>query len=104
MIGVVFFGIGGGGDLYIGKMMVLIVIKKYGLIKLLFLEEIVDDDYFILVVMMGVLFVFIEKFFKGDEFVCVFEKLGRYVGKEVKGIFLMEVGGVNLMILIVVVV
>lgn len=79
VIGVVFLGIGGGGDFYIGKMMVLFVIEENGFVKLVFLEEIVVEDFFLFVVMMGVLFVVIEKFFKGDEFVCVFEKLGKYL-------------------------
>ncbi|EAF4568609.1 DUF917 domain-containing protein [Listeria monocytogenes serotype 1/2a] len=101
-IGAAFLGTGGGGDPYIGKMMALTAIKKHGPIKLLSPEEIADDDYFIPAAMMGAPSVLIEKFPKGDEFVRVFEKLGRYVGKEVKGTFPMEAGGVNSMIPIVV--
>ncbi|EFS01241.1 DUF917 domain-containing protein [Listeria seeligeri] len=101
-IGAAFLGTGGGGDPYIGKMMALTAIKKYGPVKLLSPEEIADDDYFIPAAMMGAPSVLIEKFPKGDEFVRVFEKLGRYLGKEVKGTFPMEAGGVNSMIPIVV--
>lgn len=101
-IGAAFLGTGGGGDPYIGKMMALTAIKKYGPVKLLSPEEIEDDDYFIPAAMMGAPSVLIEKFPKGDEFVRVFEKLGRYLGKEVKGTFPMEAGGVNSMIPIVV--
>lgn len=101
-IGAAFLGTGGGGDPYIGKMMALTAIKKYGPVKLLSPEEIADDDYFIPAAIMGAPSVLIEKFPKGDEFVRVFEKLGRYLGKEVKGTFPMEAGGVNSMIPIVV--
>lgn len=43
--------------------------------------------------MMGAPSVLIEKFPKGDEFVRVFEKLGRYVGKEVKEHFQWKLAG-----------
>lgn len=53
--------------------------------------------------MMGAPSVAIEKFPKGDEFVRVFEKLGKYLDQEtIAGTFPMEAGGVNSMIPIVV--
>lgn len=53
--------------------------------------------------MMGAPSVAIEKFPKGDEFVRVFEKLGKYLDQEtIAGTFPMEAGCVNSMIPIVV--
>ncbi|WP_239253448.1 DUF917 domain-containing protein [Listeria ilorinensis] len=101
-VGAAFLGTGGGGDPYIGKMMALSAIKEHGPVQLLSTDEIDADDFFIPAAMMGAPSVLVEKFPKGDEFVRVFQKLGRYLGKEVKGTFPMEAGGVNSMIPIVV--
>ncbi|WP_312095983.1 DUF917 domain-containing protein [Niallia sp.] len=101
-VGAAFLGTGGGGDPYIGKMMALSAIKENGPVQLLSPEEVENDDFFIPAAMMGAPSVLIEKFPKGDEFVRVFQKLGQYLNKEVKGTFPMEAGGVNSMIPIVV--
>ncbi|WP_146621467.1 DUF917 domain-containing protein [Enterococcus florum] len=102
-VGAAFLGTGGGGDPYIGKMMALSAIQEHGPVKLISPEEVNDNDFFMPSAMMGAPSVLIEKFPKGDEFVRVFEKLGRYLGvEEVAGTFPMEAGGVNSMIPIVV--
>lgn len=102
-VGAAFLGTGGGGDPYIGKMMALSAIEKNGPVQLLSPEEVEDDDFFIPAAMMGAPSVMIEKFPNGNEFVRVFEKLGKYLGKEtIRGTFPMEAGGVNSMIPIVV--
>ena len=102
-VGAAFLGTGGGGDPYIGKMMALSAVKKHGPVQLVSTNEIAEEDQFIPSAMMGAPSVLIEKFPKGDEFVRVFEKLGRYLGVEnIAGTFPMEAGGVNSMIPIVV--
>ncbi|WP_439442722.1 DUF917 domain-containing protein [Listeria aquatica] len=101
-LGAAFLGTGGGGDPYIGKMMALSALKEYGPAKLLSVDEIADDDFFIPAASMGAPSVLIEKFPKGDEYLRIFDKLGRYIGKELTGTFPMEAGGVNSMIPIVV--
>lgn len=101
-VGASLLGTGGGGDPYIGKMMALSAIKKHGPVQLLSVEEVGEDDLFIPAAMMGAPSVLIEKFPRGDEFIRVFQKLGNYLGKDVKGTFPMEAGGVNSMIPIVV--
>jgi DUF917 family protein len=101
--GAAFLGTGGGGDPYIGKMMALSAIEENGPVKLLTPDEIQAADFFLPAAMMGAPSVSVEKFPKGDEFVRVFEKLGKYLGKEtITGTFPMEAGGVNSMIPIVV--
>ncbi|MGM0215322.1 DUF917 domain-containing protein [Enterococcus sp. AZ109] len=102
-VGAAFLGTGGGGDPYIGKMMALSAIKEFGPVKMVNPQDVADEDFFLPSAMMGAPSVLIEKFPKGDEFVRVFEKLGRYMGVEkVAGTFPMEAGGVNSMIPIVV--
>ncbi|NSN52201.1 DUF917 family protein, partial [Enterococcus faecalis] len=101
--GAAFLGTGGGGDPYIGKMMALSAIEENGPVKLVSPEEIAAEDFFLPAAMMGAPSVAIEKFPKGDEFVRVFEKLGKYLDQEtIAGTFPMEAGGVNSMIPIVV--
>lgn len=102
-VGAAFLGTGGGGDPYIGKLMALSAIEKFGPVKLCSVDEIEDEDFFIPAAMMGAPSVLVEKFPKGDEFVKVFQKLANYLGKEqIAGTFPMEAGGVNSMIPIVV--
>ncbi|MFF2177780.1 DUF917 domain-containing protein [Lysinibacillus sp. NPDC058147] len=102
-IGAAFLGTGGGGDPYIGKMMALSAIEKNGPVKLYSVDEIEDGDFFIPAAMMGAPSVLVEKFPRGDEFVKVFQKLAKYIGKEkITGTYPMEAGGVNSMIPIVV--
>ncbi|MEM5108525.1 DUF917 family protein, partial [Enterococcus faecalis] len=80
--GAAFLGTGGGGDPYIGKMMALSAIEENGPVKLVSPEEIAEEDFFLPAAMMGAPSVAIEKFPKGDEFVRVFEKLGKYLDQE----------------------
>ncbi len=81
-VGAAFLGTGGGGDPYIGKLMALSAIDKYGPVKLYSVDEIQDEDFFIPAAMMGAPSVLVEKFPKGDEFVKVFQKLANYLGRE----------------------
>lgn len=92
-VGAAFLGTGGGGDPYIGKLMALSAIKKFGPVKLYSVDEIGDEDFFIPAAMMGAPSVLVEKFPRGDEFVKVFQKLANYLGKDkIAGTFPMEAG------------
>ena len=95
-------GAGGGGDPYIGKMMALSAVAKYGPVKLLSLDEIDDEDVYMPAASMGAPMVLTEKFPKGDEFARAFNRLGNYLGTKIAGTFPMEAGGVNSMVPIVV--
>lgn len=101
-VGAALLGTGGGGDPYIGKMMALSAINEHGPVTLIHPNELEEDDFYLPAAMMGAPSVLIEKFPKGDEFIRVFQKLGRYLGQEIKGVFPIEAGGVNSMIPIVV--
>lgn len=101
-IGASLLGAGGGGDPYIGKMMALSAIEKFGPVKLLSVDEINDEDMYMPAASMGAPLVMTEKFPKGDEFTRAFNRLGNYLGKKIAGTFPMEAGGVNSMIPILV--
>ena len=96
--GAAFFGAGGGGNPFLGKLMALDAIKKHGPVKLLDVSEINDDDYFCPAAIMGAPAVMMEKIPKGDEFERVFKMLSQYTGHEFVGTFPMEAGGVNSMV------
>lgn len=101
-VGAALLGTGGGGDPYIGKMMALSAINEYGPAHLVSPDEVDENAMYAPAAMMGAPSVLVEKFPKGDEFVRVFQKLEKYLGKEIKGVFPMEAGGVNSMIPIIV--
>ncbi|WPC18301.1 DUF917 domain-containing protein [Pediococcus inopinatus] len=101
-IGASLLGAGGGGDPYVGKMMALSAVEQYGPVKLLSVDEVKDEDIYMPAASMGAPLVMTEKFPKGDEFTRAFNRLGNYLGKEIKGTFPMEAGGVNSMIPILV--
>lgn len=82
--------------------MALSAIEENGPVKLVSQKKL-PRRIFLPAAMMGAPSVAIEKFPKGDEFVRVFEKLGKYLDQEtIAGTFPMEAGGVNSMIPIVV--
>jgi len=98
-VGAAFLGTGGGGDPYIGKMMALSAIEKYGPVQLISVDEVEEDKMYLPSASMGAPSVMIEKFPKGDEFINAFEKLSQYLNvDEIAGTFPMEAGGVNSMI------
>lgn len=100
-IGASLLGAGGGGDPYVGKMMALTAIKRYGPVRLVETSEINNDDIFLPVAEMGAPSIMTEKFPKGDEPGKAFDKLSQYLNKSLTGTFPMEAGGVNSMLPIV---
>lgn len=101
-LGASFYGAGGGGNPFVGKMMALAAIKKFGPVKLLTVDEIREDDLFISTAGMGAPTVLAEKIPNGSEYKRTFERIGKYIGKKFTGVFPIEAGGVNSMIPIVV--
>lgn len=101
-VGAALLGTGGGGDPYIGKMMALSAVNEYGPVTLIHPDEVEEEAIYTPAASMGAPSVMIEKFPKGDEFVRVFQKLEKYLGRQIKGVFPIEAGGVNSMIPIIV--
>ncbi len=97
-LGAALLGTGGGGDPYLGKLMALQAIEKYGPVTLLEPDEVPDDALIVPTAMMGAPVVLVEKIPNGQEFVRVFEGLERFLGKKIFATIPIEAGGVNSMI------
>ena len=97
-IGAAFLGTGGGGDPYVGKLMALQAIEKYGPVELLNVEQLPDDAQIVPAAMMGAPTVLVEKVPSGEEVFRAFNMLKDYLGKEIYATIPIEAGGVNSMI------
>ena len=94
-IGAALLGTGGGGDPYIGKLMAIQAVEKYGPIKLLRLDDIDDDDLIVPSAMMGAPTVMVEKIPSGKEALVSFKSMEKILGKPIKATMPIEAGGVN---------
>ncbi len=94
-LGAAVLGTGGGGDPYIGKVMALEAVRKYGPVELYSLDEMDDDDLIVPAAGMGAPVVLIEKLPAGDDMIRAFKALGNYMGKEPKATMSIEAGGLN---------
>lgn len=94
-LGAAVLGTGGGGDPYIGKVMALEAVRKYGPVELYSLDEMDDDDLIIPAAGMGAPVVLIEKLPAGDDMIRAFNALGSYMGKTPKATMSIEAGGLN---------
>lgn len=97
-LGAALLGAGGGGDPYVGKLMALQSIKKYGAVTMIDVEEVPDDALVVPTAMMGAPSVLIEKIANGSEFKRAFEAMEKYFGKKIYATMPIEAGGVNSML------
>lgn len=97
-LGASLLGTGGGGDPYIGKLMAIQAIKKYGEVTLIDVDDVPDDALIVPTAMMGAPSVLVEKVANGSEFKRAFEALEKYYGKKIYATMPIEAGGVNSMI------
>lgn len=97
-LGASLLGAGGGGDPYIGKLMAMDAIKTCGDVTMLDPEEIADDDLVIPIAMMGAPTVLAEKGINGSEYKRLYDMVSQFYGREIRGFFPIEAGGVNSML------
>lgn len=93
--GAAFLGTGGGGDPYIGRLMVERALVAGGIVTLLPLEELPDDWFVIPTAMMGAPTVMIEKIPRGDEAVASLRALEAHLGRTADATMPIECGGIN---------
>lgn len=94
-VGATVLGTGGGGDPYIGKLMAIQAIEKYGPVEVVDPEDVVDDSFVVSVAGMGAPVVMIEKIPSGKETGEALLSLERYFGRKADYIISIEAGGMN---------
>lgn len=95
--GAAFLGTGGGGDPYIGRLIVQAAIEKHGSPTLLPPEELDDDMNVVSIAGFGAPTVQMEKLIHGDEVIFALEKLEEITGRKADAIIPAEIGGGNSM-------
>src|SRR5262245_43334439 len=101
--GAAFLGTGGGGNPYIGRLMVERAMNETGrALTLLDLADIPDDAQIIPTAMMGAPTCIVEKLPEGREAAMSLRRLERHLGKHATATMPIEAGGVNSMIPLVV--
>lgn len=94
-LGATVLGAGGGGDPYVGKLMAIEAIKKYGEVELISLDEVPDDELVCVSQMMGAPTIMVEKICSGLEPMETYDQLVSELGREPYAIYAVEAGGVN---------
>ena len=97
-LGATVLGAGGGGDPYVGKLMVIEAIRKYGDIELISPDEVPDDATVVVSQMMGAPTIMVEKVCSGQEPMVTYDEMVKELGEEPFAIYAVEAGGVNSMI------
>jgi len=93
--GAALLGSGGGGDPYIGALLLEAALKKHASTELIEVDDLADDALIIPVAMMGAPTVLLEKFPNGSEAERVLRKLEEILGKPADAIIAAEIGGGN---------
>lgn len=97
-LGAALLGSGGGGDPYVGKLVAMGAVKKYGPVKLLDPEEVPDDALVVPIAMMGAPTILSEKAVGGNEYQILFDMVSKFFGKPIYAFMPIEAGGVNSML------
>ncbi|MGD9528687.1 MAG: DUF917 domain-containing protein, partial [Pseudonocardia sp.] len=96
--GAALLGTGGGGDPYIGLLLVSAELERGRTITLIDPQEVDDDELVVASAFMGAPTVVIEKIPGGDEPVVALRRLEHHLGRTADAIIPMECGGLNSMV------
>lgn len=94
-LGAAFLGTGGGGDPYVGRLMVQQCLDEGLGVTLIDPEELDDDAFVIPTAMMGAPTVLVEKIPSGEEAMHSLRTLERHLGRQATATMPIEVGGIN---------
>lgn len=94
-LGATVLGAGGGGDPYVGKLMAIEAIRKYGDVELITPDEVPDDALVVVSQMMGAPTIMVEKICSGQEPMVTYDAMVEELGQEPYAIYAVEAGGVN---------
>ncbi len=93
--GAAFLGTGGGGDPYIGRLMVQHAMNEGNEVEIIDVQDVPDDALVIPTAMMGAPTVLVEKLPRGDEAIRSLQALEAHLGKKAYATMPIEVGGIN---------
>jgi DUF917 family protein len=93
--GAALLGTGGGGDPYVGRLMVQQAMAEGGEVRLISLDELPTDALVIPTAMMGAPTVLVEKIPSGRETVASLRALESYLGRRAYATMPIECGGIN---------
>ncbi|WP_437740408.1 DUF917 domain-containing protein [Sorangium sp. So ce1504] len=94
-LGAAFLGTGGGGDPYIGRLMLERVMEEGRRVEVVHLRELGDGDHVIPTAMMGAPTCLIEKLPRGDESALSLRRLEAFLGIRATCTMPIEAGGMN---------
>jgi len=93
--GAAFLGTGGGGDPYIGRLMVQQALDEGHKLTVIDPDEVPDDALVIPTAMMGAPTVLVEKLPSGEEAIASLRRLEAYLGRKAFATMPIEIGGIN---------
>lgn len=93
--GAAFLGTGGGGDPYIGRLLLEQSIRRNGPARVLRVTDLADDDLVIPIAGMGAPTVIIEKIIGFREGECALRTLEARLGRQATAVMSAEIGGLN---------
>jgi DUF917 family protein len=96
--GAAILGTGGGGDPFIGRLLVEQAIREHGPVTIMDPDELDDDAFVIPTAQMGAPTVIIEKIPRGTEPETALRALERHLGRTATATMPIECGGINSMI------
>lgn len=94
-VGAAFLGTGGGGDPYVGRLMVQRCLDEGLEVELIEPSELPDEALVIPTAMMGAPTVLVEKIPSGDEAVNSLKRLEAHLGRKAFATMPIEIGGIN---------
>lgn len=94
-VGAAFLGTGGGGNPYVGRLMVQQCLDEGLTVEIIDPASLQDDDLIIPTAMMGAPTVLVEKLPSGEEAIESFHRLERYLGRRAMATMPIEIGGIN---------
>ncbi|MBO0662430.1 DUF917 domain-containing protein [Jiella sp. MQZ9-1] len=94
-VGAAFLGTGGGGDPYVGRLMVQQCLDEGLEVELIDPSEVPDEALVIPTAMMGAPTVLVEKLPSGDEAVASLKRLESHLGQRAFATMPIEIGGIN---------
>lgn len=97
-LGAALLGAGGGGDPYIGRLVAIGAVQKYGPVTLLSPEEVPDDALCVPIAMMGAPTILGEKAVGDNEYQTLYDTVSTFYGKPIYAFMPIEAGGVNSML------